>query len=278
MRVRPVAALLALIACNGSAAGELYDVINRLRAGDAGCAPAAGLQALAVKPQLEQAAAALARGKGLDASLNEAGYRATRSAYIHISGSASGEQILEMLRGSRYCAQLQDAASVDVGLYRDARELWILMAAPFAPQVGGSQEAAGQTVLALVNRARAEARRCGDKVFRPARALAWNDALARASRLHAEDMAQHNYFAHEGRDGSTPAGRVARVGYRYRATGENIAAGQSRPEDAVAGWIKSPPHCANLMNPAYTEMGVAFAVDPGSEMGVYWTQAFGAPR
>ena len=26
-----------------------------------------------------------------------------------------------------------------------------------------------------------------------------------------------------------------------------------RPEDAVAGWIKSPPHCANLMNGAFTE-------------------------
>ena len=50
-----------------------------------------------------------------------------------------------------------------------------------------------------------------------------------------------------------------------------------KPEDAVAGWIKNPGHCANLMNPAFTEMGVAFAVDPRSEMGVYWTQAFGTP-
>ncbi len=35
---------------------------------------------------------------------------------------------------------------------------------------------------------------------------------------------------------------------------------------------------ANLMNPAFTEMGVAFAVGPRSEMGVYWTQVFGTPR
>jgi uncharacterized protein YkwD len=32
------------------------------------------------------------------------------------------------------------------------------------------------------------------------------------------------------------------------------------------------------MNPAFTDMGVAYAVNPGSEMGVYWTQAFGVPR
>ena len=43
-------------------------------------------------------------------------------------------------------------------------------------------------------------------------------------------------------------------------------------------WIKSPSHCANLMNPAYTEMGAAFAVNARSEMGVYWTQVFGTRR
>src|ERR1019366_7617806 len=79
-------------------------------------------------------------------------------------------------------------------------------------------------------------------------------------------------------DGSDPAQRVERAGYKYRSTGENIAAGQVKAEDAVATWIKSPEHCANLMNPAFTEMGAAFAVDSKSEMGVYWTQEFGPPR
>jgi uncharacterized protein YkwD len=91
-------------------------------------------------------------------------------------------------------------------------------------------------------------------------------------------MARNNYFSHSSRDGTTPAQRVERAGYRYRTTGENIAAGQTQPEAAVAGWIKSPGHCANLMNPAFTEMGTAYAVNAKSAMGVYWTQAFGAPR
>jgi uncharacterized protein YkwD len=68
------------------------------------------------------------------------------------------------------------------------------------------------------------------------------------------------------------------VGYQYRSTGENIAAGQTTPEDAMAAWLKSPEHCANLMEPAFTDMGVAYAVDPNSDMGVYWTQTFGRPR
>jgi uncharacterized protein YkwD len=173
---------------------------------------------------------------------------------------------------------LQDAALTEVGYYVDARQLWIVMAAPFAPAVVESGEAAGQHVLELVNAARAVPRTCGNKAFKAARPLRWNDTLAAASRLHAADMARNNYFSHSGRDGSNPAQRVARAGYSYRATGENIAAGQMKPEDAVAGWIKSPPHCANLMNPVFTEMGVAFAVEAKSEMGVYWAQAFGTPR
>ena len=75
-----------------------------------------------------------------------------------------------------------------------------------------------------------------------------------------------------------PAQRVTAAGYRYRMTGENIAAGPSRAEDAVAGWIKSPPHCANLMSPAFNEMGVGFAINNASDMGVYWAQAFGTRR
>jgi uncharacterized protein YkwD len=32
------------------------------------------------------------------------------------------------------------------------------------------------------------------------------------------------------------------------------------------------------MQPAYTEMGLAFAVNPQSESGVYWVQVFGLPE
>jgi len=188
------------------------------------------------------------------------------------------EQAEAVLARQSACRQLQYGALTEVGVYIDARQFWIVMAAPFAPLVGVSGQAAGQRMLDLVNQARATPRYCGNRAFNAARPVRWNDSLAEASRLHAEDMARYNYFSHSGRDGSDPGQRVERAGYRYRSLGENIAAGQIKPEDAMAGWIKSPPHCANLMNPTFTEMGVAFAVNPRSDMGVYWTQAFGTSR
>jgi uncharacterized protein YkwD len=278
MRLRILSCLLLLAMSLDVAAGDLYAAINRLRAGGGNCAVAKELPPLKPQAALERIARDLARGGKLQQSLKEAGYRSTRSSALSISGDGVGAQAEAMLAKQNYCRQLQDAAMTEVGIYLDARQFWIVTAAPFAPSVGESAQAAGQRVLDLVNQARATPRYCGNSAFNAALPLRWNDALAEASRLHAEEMARYNYFSHSGRDGSDPAQRVERAGYRYRSTGENIAAGQMNAEDAVAGWIKSPAHCANLMNPGFTEMGVAYALDSGSEMGVYWTQAFGRPR
>jgi uncharacterized protein YkwD len=267
-----------LAVCIDAAAGDLYAALNGLRAGAGGCNAAAKLRPLRPQAALEHAARELARGNKLEPSLNEAGYRATRSKALHIRGEGVGTNPAEVLAEQSYCAVLQDGAMTEVGIHVAAGQLWLVMAAPFAPAVRVSERTAGQRVLELVNQARATARFCGKSAFRAAPPLRWNESLAQASRLHAEDMAHRNYFSHRGRDGSSPAQRIERAGYRYRAMGENLAGGQLQPEDAVAGWIKSPEHCANLMNPAFTEMGSAYAVDPASEMGVYWAQAFGRPR
>ena len=41
---------------------------------------------------------------------------------------------------------------------------------------------------------------------------------------------------------------------------------------------RSPEHCANVMNPDFTQMGIAYAVNAVSEDGIYWTQVFATPR
>ena len=278
MRSLVLSSLLLLATAVDAAAADLYAEVNRLRAGAGHCAAVKHLPPLVPQAALERVARDLAGGAQLQQSVNAAGYRATHSSALNIRGDGVGAQAAAMLANPGYCAQLQDATMAEIGIYLDARQLWIVMAAPFAPSVEVSAQAAGERVLELVNQARAVPRYCGDKPFKAARPLRWHAALAASSRLHAEDMARYNYFSHSGRDGSDPAQRVERAGYRYRSTGENIAGGQMNPEDAVAGWLKSAPHCANLMNPAFTEMGVAFAVDRSSDMGVYWTQAFGTPR
>ncbi|PZQ27881.1 MAG: hypothetical protein DI557_24015 [Serratia marcescens] len=78
-------------------------------------------------------------------------------------------------------------------------------------------------------------------------------------------------------DGDLPADRAWDAGYRGRQIGENIAAGQGSPSKAMAGWLASPGHCANLMNPMFTQVGAAFAENSRSDNGVYWTMLFGAP-
>ena len=278
MHLRILACVLFLAVCAEASANDLYADINRTRAGDGNCAVANGLPPLLPRAALERAAREMARGGNLQNSLDRAGYRSTRSSALTVSGDGAGEQAIAVLARQRYCPQLTDAGLTEVGIYRDARVVWVVMAAPFAPLVGVSEETAGQRVLDLVNQARATPRYCGNRAFNAARPVRWNGSLAEASRLHSEDMARYNYFSHSSRDGSDPGQRVERAGYKYRSAAENIAAGQMKPEEVVAGWIKSPEHCANLMSPVYTEMGAAFAINAKSKMGVYWTQDFGTPR
>jgi uncharacterized protein YkwD len=113
--------------------------------------------------------------------------------------------------------------------------------------------------------------------FAAAPPLEMSEKLGRAAQAHAADMASHGRLSHEGSDNSTHAERALREGYVWLHIGENVAAGQATPEQVVAEWLGSAAHCANIMDPDYSEMGVAFAADPGSEKGIYWAQVFGTP-
>jgi uncharacterized protein YkwD len=133
-----------------------------------------------------------------------------------------------------------------------------------------------QQVLDLVNAARARGRVCGKERFAPAAPLEISDRLHRAARRHARDMARHDYFEHAGRDGRSPKDRVQAEGYRLLLTGENIAFGPETADEVVKGWLGSPGHCANIMDPRFREMGVAVA--QGRRRGhFYWVQELGNP-
>ncbi len=130
-----------------------------------------------------------------------------------------------------------------------------------------------EEMLHLVNQARMENRRCGGKKHKATHPLKWNEALARAAQKHANDMGDKEFFSHEGSGGSTVVMRVEREDYQWRAVGENVAMGQRSVEQVVEGWLDSPGHCSNIMNPDFTEMGAAV-----SDKGEYWVQVFAAPR
>jgi uncharacterized protein YkwD len=131
-------------------------------------------------------------------------------------------------------------------------------------------------VLRLVNDARASKRKCGSTTYKAVRALRPDAKLAKLAAAHSSDMAAHNYFSHESRNGDSPFDRMADAGYRYSSAGENIAAGYRTPSSVVKAWLKSPGHCRNIMKRSYTELGVGFA--SGGYYGSYWTQDFGNPR
>lgn len=275
--LRPLAVAALLIASRGVPAQteDVLRIVNRLRGPGGACA----LQAPALRAHaaLNAAAARMASGASPNAALKSETYRMTQVQVITLSGRGLHAQ-LETQLARRYCTHLGNPSLTEAGVFEGKNQIWIVLAAPFAPRVDLTRQQMATRMLALVNDERAQARRCGTQPWGPARPVSWNALLETAATRHADDMAAHNYFSHGGRDGSTSAQRVTRAGYRYRVTGENIAAGQQSSEEAVAGWIKSPTHCANLMNPLFTEMGAAFSVNASSKMGVYWVQVFGVPR
>jgi uncharacterized protein YkwD len=132
--------------------------------------------------------------------------------------------------------------------------------------------------LRLVNQYRAAGASCGARgSFAPAAALTWNARLATAAYGHSRDMADNNYFSHDSLDGRSMVDRINATGYTWSTIGENIAAGYNGVQSVVSGWMASDGHCANLMNPRFTELGMACARNDASTYRLYWTQEFGRP-
>jgi uncharacterized protein YkwD len=255
---------------------DVVSSVNKVRA--QGCPGGHGGQApLRENSHLDAVAKQLGAGIDLRRAEQAAGYHAVTSASVQISGVPDNGDIDHIL-GRQFCSAATEPTFREIGLYRRGPTVWIALAQPFTPPRIRDAAAISRRVLALTNEARSHARRCGGSSFPPAPPLTLNAALERAALEHSQEMAAHNYMDHTGRDGSSPADRITRAGYKWRMVGENLEVGVMTAEEAVAGWLQSPHHCQNLMTAGFTEMGVAFAVNPASDAGVYWTQTFGTPR
>jgi uncharacterized protein YkwD len=119
---------------------------------------------------------------------------------------------------------------------------------------------------------------CGTTFYKAVGTVAWNGKLADAAAGHAQDMATNNYFSHTGQDGRSFSQRITAAGYSWTAAGENIAAGQTTPEQVVNAWLQSPGHCENIMNGSYTEAGVACAKNDAAAYKTYWVMELGKPK
>jgi len=255
------------------ASADVIGSVNKVRA--QGCAGGQGGRApLRENGRLNAVAKQLARGVDLRRAEQVAGYHAISSASVQISGVPDSGDIDHIL-ARQFCSAATEPEFREIGLFRQGPTVWIALAQPFTPPLTRDTGAISRRVLALTNEARSRPHRCGATVFAATSPLTLNESLNRAALEHSQDMARHGYMDHTGRDGSTPADRITHAGYKWRMVGENLASGVMTPEEAVAGWLQSPHHCENLMTPRFTEMGVAFAVNPATDAGVYWTQTFG---
>lgn len=109
--------------------------------------------------------------------------------------------------------------------------------------------------------------------------LSYNLKLASSAQAHSQSMALQDFFSHTSKDGLSPFDRIRAAGYQYSAAAENIAAGYTTAEQVVQGWINSPGHRTNMLNPNLKEIGVGYyylASDTGNvNYYHYWTQSFG---
>ena len=122
-----------------------------------------------------------------------------------------------------------------------------------------------RAVVCLINRQRTE---------RGLPKLVASRKLDRSAQRWTNTMVGGDDFSH----GVAFMDRISAVGFNWENVAENIATGYPTPAAVVHAWMRSPGHCANILNPIYREVGTG--VDNGRIRGSSttagtWTQDFG---
>ncbi len=104
-----------------------------------------------------------------------------------------------------------------------------------------------------------------------------DQALDDVAWLHSKDMVERGYFEHVSPDGLDHADRAKEAGVAYSEIAENIAQGHTAAESVVEGWMNSDVHRANILNEAYTHLGVGVVLVDGKADDNKWTQVFLKP-
>jgi len=270
------AALALAVVATPAAHADLVAKINGLRKKECAARPVGA--PLHVDQAAANVARELARGRKLEDALKRASYPASTATSLHMKG-ALGEDGVRRELAESYCSAVGDPRYSEVGVFRSGDEYWIVLASRVFVPPPLDPVATAARVLELVNSARAAPRDCGQgHHFEAAQPVTASPKLAEVALEHSRDMADHRKLDHPGSDGSAPADRVTRSGYAWRGTGENVASGQQTADAVMKSWLESPGHCQNIMEPRFTEMGVAFALAPDQNPNIYWTQVFATPR
>ena len=133
--------------------------------------------------------------------------------------------------------------------------------------------------------------------------LVLNRQLNNAAQNHSDEMALRGKLAQTLPSGGPLERRVKLVGYpAYSAIAQNIAVSSSSADDTVNGWMSNRRDRANILNPAFKDLGVGLRqsddlarkcaqgksklscifmsgyMNDGASSPYYWTQILGAPK
>ncbi len=108
--------------------------------------------------------------------------------------------------------------------------------------------------------------------------LTISPVLTTAAEMKASDMAEKQYFAHTSPDGTTPWFWFSKAKYDFVFAGENLAVDFTESSDIENAWLASPKHKENIVDPRFTEIGIATktAIWQGRET-TFVVQLFGTP-
>ena len=95
-----------------------------------------------------------------------------------------------------------------------------------------------------------------------------------AASGHSAHQAQTQKMSHTGSGGSDAGQRLTAAGYSWTTWGENVAVGQANCDAVLAGWLASPTHRANILNPSFRHIGIGMAI--GANGVPYWTMDLAA--
>lgn len=113
-------------------------------------------------------------------------------------------------------------------------------------------------IVRLTNKQRQEA---GLNTLRSSPLLA-EAAQAKAESMIEAEVFDHYYQDEESQTTVSPWQFVDEQDYEFFFAGENLGKDFFRSTDLVQAWMDSPTHRDNLLNPDYTEIGVAVIIGP----------------
>lgn len=89
--------------------------------------------------------------------------------------------------------------------------------------------------------------------------LVTDNRLALAAQKKADDMVANGYFSHTAPNGDTALDLIRNADYPIHYAAENLAVHFVKADDVQQGWMNSPTHRLNIIDPRYKDIGVGVA-------------------